>query len=115
MKGIILAGGKGSRLYPITKYINKHLLPIYNKPMIYYGISTLMLAGIRDIALVVNKADLSKFSELLGDGSDWGIKISFIIQKKSLGIVNGLLCCEKFISKNDFVLLLGDNIFLDQI
>ena len=84
MKGIILAGGKGSRLYPITKYINKHLLPIYNKPMIYYGISTLMLAGIRDIALVVNKADLSKFSELLGDGSDWGIKISFIIRKNHL-------------------------------
>ena len=111
MKGIILAGGKGSRLYPITKYINKHLLPIYNKPMIYYGISTLMLAGIRDIALVVNKADLSKFSELLGNGSNWGIKISYIVQKKSLGIVDGLLCCEKFISKDDFVLLLGDNIF----
>jgi glucose-1-phosphate thymidylyltransferase len=110
-KGIILAGGSGTRLYPLTLATTKCLLPIYDKPMIYYSISTLMLAGIRDILIITTPTDKDVFVKLLGDGRDWGINISFEIQPKPEGIAQALIIAENFINNNPSVLMLADNIF----
>lgn len=111
MKGIVLAGGTGSRLWPITKSINKHLLPIYDKPMVFYPISVLMLAGIKDILLVTRSEDLNLFKQLLADGVDWGIHIEYAIQERPEGIAQAFHIAENFIGSDDVVLILGDNIF----
>tara|TARA_X000000950_G_scaffold285826_1_gene392822 strand:+ start:469 stop:1320 length:852 start_codon:yes stop_codon:yes gene_type:complete len=111
MKGIILSGGDGKRLYPITKSITKQLLPIYDKPMIYYPLSTLMEFQIRDILIIVKPSDLKLFKNLLGNGSKFGIKINYKIQKKPAGIAESFLIGEKFINKSNVCLILGDNIF----
>lgn len=111
MKGIILSGGTGSRLYPVTKYTSKQLLPVYNKPMIYYPLSTLMLAGVNDILLICNKENLKDFKKLLGNGNHLGIKISYKIQKKPKGIAEALIIGKNFIKNKDIYLILGDNIF----
>ena len=111
MKGVLLAGGRGTRLLPLTQTINKHLLPVYDKPLIYYSLSTLMLAGIRDVAVVVNPEDKANFQALLGDGSKWGMSLSLIEQDAPGGIVDGILHCENFIDEKSFMLSLGDNLF----
>ncbi|MDI1471645.1 MAG: glucose-1-phosphate thymidylyltransferase RfbA [Thermodesulfovibrio sp.] len=111
MKTVILAGGSGTRLYPTTQVVNKHLLPIYNKPMIYYPLSLVMLAGIRDIVMVVNPEDLDSFKKLLQDGSHLGISISYVIQNKPKGLAHGLMVTESVVQEDSVCLVLGDNLF----
>ena len=110
-KGIILAGGIGSRLHPLTQVISKQLLPVFDKPMIYYPLSTLMLAGIKQIAIITTPQDLPKFKKLLGSGKQWGLKFSYIVQKKPNGIAEAFILAKNFIKDSPSCLILGDNIY----
>ena len=114
MKGIVLAGGSGTRLHPITRGVSKHLLPVYDKPMIYYPISVLMLAEIRDILIITTPQDLSSYQRLLGDGCHFGINLSYIVQENPNGLAEAFILGEHFIGDDNVALILGDNIFYGQ-
>ncbi|RIJ17135.1 glucose-1-phosphate thymidylyltransferase [Henriciella mobilis] len=111
MKGIVLAGGNGTRLHPLTRSVSKQLMPVYDKPMIYYPISVLMLAGITDILIVTKEEDQSAFKRLLGDGSEFGVRFTYAIQDKPRGLAHALIVAEEFLDNSPFALILGDNIF----
>ena len=111
MRGILLAGGVGSRLWPITRGLSKQLLPVYDKPMVYYPLGTLMLAGIREIAVITTPEDQESFKRLLKDGKQWGIEITYLIQEKPNGIAESFVIAEDFLCESSAALILGDNIF----
>lgn len=114
MKGIILAGGKGTRLYPSTIAVSKQLLPVYDKPMIYYPLSVLLMAEIRDIALISTPKDIGLYEKLLGNGEKWGIKLSYFVQQEPRGLAEAFLICKDFIGNDSVCLILGDNVFFGQ-